>query len=463
MPAKSDIDLYDQVVRVTHVYLGPTADRFVARQVQHHLHKEPEELSRSDLLKLIDWIVLAVSLLTEDSEVVEEYAEQLRKLPEQSADEQRARAEALFYSIGDGALATDEFGKITRVNAVARHILGFKKSELIGEWFPKKIVSVTEEDIPVNLIDRPITKAFLTGRPVIEKTYYRRKNGHKIPVAVNVSPILVDGRPRGAVEVFRDISFEQEVDRMKSEFISLASHQLRTPLSAIQTYSHMLAGGYMGEIKPEQQKALGTIINATERMNELISTLLNITRMESGSIAIKPNPLQVVKLADEVLQELALPAAEKSISLSLGATGTGPKSLKTDRLILKEILSNLVTNAIKYTPENGKIKITVRLRKRDVLIRVNDTGWGIPKFSQDQVFSKFFRGHNVVKRETSGTGLGLYLVKGLVDALGGRIWFKSAEGVGTDFFVELPRVRRSDSLEEPESDLALGGSVKNSV
>jgi len=358
---------------------------------------------------------------------------------EQSADEQRARAEALFYSIGDGAIATDEFGRITRVNPIARRILGFKKSELIGEWFPKKVISVTDDDVPVALIDRPIIRAFLTGEPITEKTYYRRKNGQKIPVSMTVSPILVNGKPRGAIEVFRDISFEQEVDRMKSEFISLASHQLRTPLSAIQTYSNMLAAGYMGEVSSDQRAALETIINATDRMNELISTLLNITRMESGSIPVDMRPLQVGKLADEILQELALPAAEKSIKLSAKTVGNGPKAIDTDRFILKEIITNLVTNAIKYTPENGAVKVTVRLRAKNVLIHVADTGWGIPKYSQSQIFSKFFRGHNVVKRETSGTGLGLYLVKGLVDTIGGRIWFKSQEGKGTDFFVELPR------------------------
>lgn len=359
---------------------------------------------------------------------------------EQSADEQRARAEALFYSIGDGAIATDEFGRITRVNTTARHIMGFRKSELIGEWFPKKFLAVSEDDVPVALIDRPITRAFLTGHPVTEKTYYRRKNGQKIPVFLTVSPILVNGKPRGAIEVFRDISFEQEVDRMKSEFISLASHQLRTPLSAIQTYSNMLAAGYMGEISRDQRTALETIIKATDRMNELISMLLNITRMESGSIPVDIRPLQVSKLTDEVLGELALPAAEKSIKLSIKVVGSGPRSINTDRFILKEIITNLVSNAIKYTPEGGTVKVTVRRRTKTVLIHVADTGWGIPKYAQDQIFSKFFRGQNVVKRETSGTGLGLYLVKGLVETLGGRIWFKSQEGEGTNFFVELPRV-----------------------
>jgi PAS domain S-box-containing protein len=377
--------------------------------------------------------------------------EQQLKTSEYSADEQRARAEALFYSIGDGAISTDEFGRITRVNRVACHILGFKKAELVGTWFPKKVVSLTAEEKAVNLIDRPITKAFLTGRPITEKTFYRRKNGQKIPVAVNVSPILVNGKPFGAIEVFRDISFEQEVDRMKSEFISLASHQLRTPLSTIKTYSHMLVSGYMGKLTAEQQQSLETILKATDRMNGLISTLLNITRMESGTIAISKQSVQISKLAGEVLEELQLPAEEKVITLALKTTGTGPKSVRTDRLIVKEVLSNLVSNAIKYTPENGKITVTVRLRKRNVLICVKDTGWGIPKFSQDQIFSKFFRGHNVAKRETTGTGLGLYLVKGLVDALGGRTWFKSQEGGGTEFFVELPRSTRSVAKQETQA------------
>jgi PAS domain S-box-containing protein len=111
---------------------------------------------------------------------------------------QQAAAEALFASIGDGAIATDEFGKITQVNRVAQHILGFREHELIGKWFPKQIVALTAEGMPVNLIDRPITKAFLTGLPISEKMFYRRKNGLSVPVAISVSPILLDGKPIGA-------------------------------------------------------------------------------------------------------------------------------------------------------------------------------------------------------------------------------------------------------------------------
>jgi PAS domain S-box-containing protein len=359
--------------------------------------------------------------------------------PKLTAHEQRAEAEALFTSIGDGAISTDEFGRITRVNPAAQELLGFSEAELIGTWFPKKIMAVTYDEHPVTLIDRPITKAFLTGKPVSEKLYYRRKDGYKIALSVNISPIILNGKPLGAIEVFRDITLEQEIDRMKSEFISLASHQLRTPLSATKTYTHMLYDGYMGKLNAAQKKALGTIISATDRMNELISTLLNVTRIESGSIEVTPKLIRLDKIAGEVIKELSLMADNKSITLSLAVRGKASTTIKTDSLIVKEVIVNLVSNAIKYTPDGGQVELIVLPRKDKVVVEIKDTGWGIPKYSQDQIFSKFFRAQNIVQRETTGTGLGLYLVKGLLEALGGKIWFVSDEGKGTRFSFSLPR------------------------
>jgi signal transduction histidine kinase len=226
---------------------------------------------------------------------------------------------------------------------------------------------------------------------------------------------------------------------MKSEFISLASHQLRTPLSAIKTYSHMLLDGYMGELNSAQRKSLRTIISASNRMNELISTLLNITRIESGTIAVTPKTLYVDKLAEEVTRELSLAANEKGIALTLTQIGKLPTTAKTDTLIIKEVITNLVSNAIKYTPDNGSVAIEVKGRTKDVLVCVRDTGWGIPEFAQNQIFSKFFRANNIVQRETTGTGLGLYLVKGLLEKVEGSIWFESVEGEGTCFSFTIPR------------------------
>ncbi|HSW37110.1 MAG TPA: ATP-binding protein [Candidatus Saccharimonadales bacterium] len=359
--------------------------------------------------------------------------------PSFSLEEELFLAEALFNSIGDGAITTDEFGKITRINTRTLDILGYKESEVLGSWFPKKIIALTEDGKPINLIERPITKAFLTGKPIFEKMYYRKKNGQIIPVAVTVSPIILKGRPVGAIEVFRDITLEHEMDRMKSDFISLASHQLRTPLSSIKTYTHMLIDGYMGELNGAQKKSLRTVIEAANRMNELISTLLNVTRIESGNIAITNKPVELANLVREVNKEHALLAAERGIHLLTELPPKANSTVKSDSLILKEVISNLVTNAIKYTPAGGQIVIRVRPRRNDIITSVEDTGLGIPRYSQDQVFTKFFRAPNVIQQETSGIGLGLYLVRGLLENLGGDIWFESEEGKGTSFFFSLPK------------------------
>jgi PAS domain S-box-containing protein len=369
---------------------------------------------------------------------------------QRTASEDHAESEALFTSMGDGAITTDEFGKITRVNPAAEQILGYKESELIDAWLPKKIIAVSFDDNRVNLIDRPITKTFLTGKPISGKMYYRRKDGEKVPVAVSASPIMLGGKPVGAIEVFRDITLEQEVDRMKSEFISLASHQLRTPLSAIKTYTHMLAEGYMGTLNNSQKKSLSTIISASNRMNELISTLLNITRIESGAISATPKMVHINTVIREVLPELVLMAEAKHITITLETSSTARNRIKTDPLIVQEVITSLVSNAIKYTPRAGEVKIVVKPRRADILVEVHDSGWGIPIYDQDQVFSKFFRSQNIVKRETNGTGLGLYLAKGLIDVLDGQIWFVSQEKVGTSFFFTLPRSKRVPAKEAPE-------------
>lgn len=360
-----------------------------------------------------------------------------RPVSKRTSHEQQAESEALFTSIGEGAISTDEFGNITRANPGAQRLLGYSEEELVGSWFPKKIIAVTFDDQPINIIDRPISKAFLTGKPISQKMFYRTKQGANLPVAINISPVLLDEKPLGSIMVFRDISLEREIDRMKSEFISLASHQLRTPLSAIKTYTHMLYDGYMGNLNSSQKKSLNTIINASDRMNELISTLLNVTRIESGTIAVTRKTVDLNKVSYEVINELQLAAKAKSIKLKLSSSSDTGLKAKTDLLIFKEILTNLLMNAIKYTSDGGKVSLKIKERPTDILFEIKDNGWGIPKYSQDQVFSKFFRASNIVKRETTGTGLGLYLVKGLVDALGGQIWFTSEEGQGSRFYFTI--------------------------
>jgi two-component system phosphate regulon sensor histidine kinase PhoR len=353
------------------------------------------------------------------------------------AREERARADALFLSIGQGVIATDEQGNIIRINQVALDIFGYRKQEIIGQWFPKIIQAVYEDSSPIEYVNRPIARAFLSGETITEHMYYLRKDGSRFPVAVTISPILLRGKPVGAIEIFRDTSIELASDRMKTDFISVASHQLRTPLAAINTYSHMLSAGYVGELNDDQDSFMKIILSAVGRMNELISTLLNITRIEAGSITVESSPTEVQAIAQELVAEFRPQAVEKDITLKLQVSKEIP-TLNSDRLLIKEIFSNLLSNAIKYTPNGGSVTVNLTVRGKNMLFSASDTGYGIPTNAQPLIFTKFFRADNVLKTEVSGTGLGLYLIKVLAENLNGEVWFKSKENKGSTFFFSLP-------------------------
>ena len=353
------------------------------------------------------------------------------------AREERAKADALFLSIGQGVIATDEQGKIIRINQAALDILGYERKELMGSWFPKKVRAVREDGSLIDVADRPIARAFLSGETSYENIYYLRKDGSRIPVAITVSPILLRGKPVGAIEIFRDTSLELESDRMKTDFISVASHQLRTPLAAINTYSNMLSAGYVGELNEDQNSFMKIILSAVGRMNELISTLLNITRIEAGSITVDSVPVQLADIVRELLNEFKPQAQEKGVSLSMRLAKELPE-INSDPMLIKEIVSNLLSNAIKYTPSGGSVRAGLVRRHNSIVFSALDTGYGIPPAAQPLIFTKFYRADNILKTEVSGTGLGLYLIKILAENLNGEIWFTSTENKGSTFYFSLP-------------------------
>ena len=350
----------------------------------------------------------------------------------------RAHLEALLASIGEGIIATNEHGIITRINQTALDLLGVRRSDVLHKRFLSVIISVHENGSPVDVFDRPIVRAIQTGRTVNVRTLYRQKSGSQLPVQVTVSPIILDGRPVGAIEVFRDLTAEIENDKLKSDFISIASHQLRTPLSAINMYTRMLHDGLAGDLTPQQLPYLETILTSVKRMNTLINTLLNITRIEAGGIVIKKGLARLENLTAETLAEFIPAAQAKSIAL----TAKLPEDIEpqhVDSLLVKEVCANLLSNAIKYTPQGGKVTIELTVTPKEICWKVSDTGYGIPASDQKNIFVKFFRAGNITTRDVSGTGLGLYLTKNIAESLGGELWFESAENVGSTFYFSLPR------------------------
>ncbi len=361
----------------------------------------------------------------------------IKHVPEESLHDS-ARLEALFASIGEGVIATDEAGTITRINKSALDLLGMREHDVLHKPFLNTVISVHDNGKPLDAFERDIVRAFQTGKSVSARRLYQKKGGALLPVYLTVSPIIYRRRPIGAIEVFRDLTSEIENDKLKSDFISIASHQLRTPLSAINMYALMLRDGLAGELTEEQLTYIRTILKSAERMNTLIDTLLNITRIEAGSIKIKVQPVRLDKLAQEMLAEFIPTARAKRLTLTAEIPATIP-AIHTDNLLVKEVCANLLSNAVKYTPEGGSVYLKLAETPQEIRWTVRDTGYGIPANEQKNIFLKFFRAENILDKDVSGTGLGLYLIKNIAESLGGDLWFESAENAGSTFHFSLPK------------------------
>lgn len=266
----------------------------------------------------------------------------------------------------------------------------------------------------------------------------KRKNGEEYSAHISISPVLND---KNEVEFFvgieRDVTHEKEVDRAKTEFVSLASHQLRTPLSSINWYSEMLLAGDGGRLNEEQASFVKEIYTGNQRMVELVNSLLNVSRLELGTFAVEPVPTNVIKIAQEVLSELKPGISSKKLKLVFDYDKNIP-IISADPKLIRIVFQNLLSNSVKYTPDKGSVKLLLTQDKKNLLVRVADSGYGIPKDQQDKIFSKLFRADNVREKDTEGTGLGLYIIKSIVDHAGGKISFESEEDKGTSFFLSLP-------------------------
>lgn len=231
-----------------------------------------------------------------------------------------------------------------------------------------------------------------------------------------------------------------QANRMKTEFVSIASHQLRTPLSIIKWYVEFLEKDDVKiNFTPEQLKYVETIGDSNQRMIRLVNDLLDISRVESGKIQVVPKPINLVELTQNILKETQPIAEQKQINISFKYDQSMPLVMADPKRI-SMVVENLISNAIKYMRDKGKPEVSVELSRQDghCLFGISDNGVGIPAKDQKHIFKKFFRSDNTLKLKTSGTGLGLFIARAIIQSHKGKMWFVSKEGEGTTFYFTLP-------------------------
>ncbi|TGO05410.1 two-component hybrid sensor and regulator [Serinibacter arcticus] len=374
-------------------------------------------------------LVVANERLRRDLEVrVEERTEELADLTRTT--------QLTLTSVGEGIYGVDREGVITFVNPAGARSLGLRPENLVGLHAHDQLHAVQDDGTPFPYAGCYIHEAIDQGVTVnSEEDLYRRADGALIPVEVTASPVVDDGRVTGAVVVFRDVTQRREIDRMKSEFISVISHELRTPLTSIKGAIGLVAGGATGDIAPEARRLLGIAGDSVDRLTRLINDILEVERLGSGA-----DPLELI---DVPLEKVVRSAVEQTEALATQADITievedvpGIVTADVDRIV--QTLVNLIGNAVKFTERGGRVTVGARPTGVFLEVAVRDTGRGIPLDRLESIFGRFEQVDSSDAREKGGTGLGLAISRNIVSRHGGRIWAESTPGVGSTFLFTLP-------------------------
>jgi len=373
------------------------------------------------------------------------------------ATEESRNLSAILSSMGEGLIIVDKQLKITLMNQVAGVLLRVAPADGMSKdvhelfTFFQKGQQIPPEDSPISRAIRDMS----TVKVKLEYDFFcKNKAGQLFPIEITVTSPPQYGNVGGVI-IFSDVTREKEVDRMKTEFVSIASHQLRTPLTAIRLFVEMLMNQEAGKLNAKQKLYIDNVYESTERMIHLVNDLLNVSRLEAGRLKIEPMPTQLEDFIQRIINEAAPLGESKKCKIILEKPKTKLEKISIDPALLRQVIDNLVMNAIRYSPLNQcDIVVKVEKRSRDYLISVQDAGIGVPKVDHPRVFERFYRADNARKAAAEGSGLGLYVVKMIIEASGGKIWFESppsGKKKGTIFYVSIP----SKGMEERKGERSL--------
>ena len=344
---------------------------------------------------------------------------------------------AILSSIADGVAVCDEYDRVIVVNDAARQITRLTNQELIGQPSSVLFAAFTDQgqqaayEAMAEITVRPHARQYVEPASIL----LTRENQ---VVQTSFAPML-DERQQfsGTVIVFRDVTLEQEMAQAKNVFVSTVAHELRTPLTSIKGYTDLILKGAMGTLTDGQEHFLNIVRSNVDRMSTLVSDLLDISRIEAGRIQLELQPLQLTQIVQEVCDSVAGTIEERELVLDIDPQPDTP-TVYADRGRIIQVLTNLLSNAYRYTPAGGSITVSTRPVEGAVLVQVADTGIGISAEHKERIFERFYRVNHPLVNQQAGTGLGLPIVRSLVELHGGKVWLESEPDKGSTFSFTLP-------------------------
>jgi PAS domain S-box-containing protein len=361
---------------------------------------------------------------------------------------EQARLASLLRSMSNGVILFDSLRNILLLNPSASKMLGFEVQDPVQQQQQQQ-----QQQVLFSEIEKLFDKDSIDFNSKINQLLKEGKESHITEFSITgftyeiflTSVRNLAGGIIGGAIIIHDITHLKEIDKMKTEFVSVASHQLRTPLTAIKLFIELLAKGDAGKLTKKQVEYIGDVATSTERMINLVNDLLNVSRLETGRLKIEPELADLEKFIANIIDQDIMPLCEvKGCTVEYEGSEEKIDKILIDLSLFRQVIHNLLTNAVRYSKNKGKILVKLESFSKDdsqYLISVKDNGISIPEEVQSRIFEKFFRADNAQKAEVEGSGLGLYVVKMIVEAYGGKIWFESGDGAGdgTTFYVTIPK------------------------
>ncbi len=364
--------------------------------------------------------------------------------------DKRRELEAVLAGIGDGVLVVDAEGRLLLLNPVAARVFALE-APLAGS----PIRSLLPAEELVDLLEETAGAGRVTIRELPIATAGFASDGQPRTFQALAAPLYrtteAGERVGGVVAVLRDITAQKELERMKSNFLSVVSHELKTPLHSIKGFVDIILMGKTGPVTDLQRDFLGTVQEQTGHLQRLIEDLLEFSRLESGQVRLRPVLVQPADLAMTVVSKLEPLASKEGLSVTCDLPPDFPE-IEADPMRLEQVLTNLVENAIKFTPEGGRVQVRGWDRGDAIELAVIDSGIGVPVEERERIFERFYQVDSSARRRYKGTGLGLTICRHIVSQHGGRIWVDDADGGGSQFHLVLPRVFPVETTREAALD-----------